>query len=269
MVDDRNLECHIGMIGAVFVMTMVIGAAILSYFDMGYTPWGYTISELAYYRYKTLFSIGMVAAGALMIPFFIKLERELVNISERLRLAATGVSILTSICIAWVGIIPDMEYYDQFFLFHMVVAIIAFGGCSVYILMYSILMLKGAGTKGYKGPGFKRYMSYYGFFIFSLMPILMMIASVGLTGGVGSVIEWLLFLNIVAWNFLTAYFLSKYKFSGMAGVYYDESMYDEKLAHFEKSLEVMKNLNMEDDPIAETLRENIEFIKKQKEKASK
>lgn len=238
------------MMGGLFGVILIIIAAILT---PGYSPFTHTISELAYYRYKTLFSIGMVVIGNAMIPFFIKLERELVNIKEKLRMAATGVAILTSMCISWVGIIPDMEYYDQFFAFHLTVAFIAFGGSSAYILMYSRLMQKAISTPSYKGPQFKRYMSYYGYCIFLLFIIMFIVMQ--------SLVEWLLFITIVIWNLVTAFFLTRYKFSGLAGLYYKKEQYPEMLKQFEGSLEILKNLNLEDSTEAEALKKNIKFLK--------
>ena len=250
---DRNMEIIFTMIGAIFVITIIIIAAILTWIDSGYSPMTHTISELGYYRYKTLFSIGMVAAGCLLIPFFIKLERELVNIKENLRILATGISLFTSVCTSMVGIIPDLEYLNEFLIFHIIVAAVAFAGGGTYILLYSILMYKGHQSPMYKGPQFKRYMSYYGFGVFILLIVLLIVLH--------PLVEWLLFLNILTWNFITAFFLRKYRFSGISGIYYKEEQYSEMLAKFEESLEILKNLNLDDDPMAEVLKENIKFLK--------
>ena len=258
MIADRNFECIFFIIGAFFSSTMVIIAAILSHFDMGYNPIQYTISELGYYRYKTLFSIGMVAGGCVAIPFFIKLERELVNIKESLRKLALGVSLLTSICISMVGIIPDLTYHNIFNLFHIFVAVVAFAGSATYILLYSILMYKGHSSPMYKGPQFKQYMSYYGFCVFGILILLFIIFI--------PIIEWILFINIVTWDIFTAYYLTKYKFSGIAGLYYKEEQYPEMLEKFEESLAILNQLNLADDPMAEVLKENIKFIKISTEK---
>ncbi len=246
------------MVGAIFVASIVIIAAILSYFEMGYNPIEYTISELALYRYRTLFSIGLVSAGCLLIPFFIKLERELVNIKENLRKSATAVAIFASICTSMVGVIPDIEYRKVFDLFHIFVAVIAFGGSATYIFLYSILMYKGHSSPMYKGPQFKRHVSYYGIFIFGNFIILLLIFI--------PPIEWMLFINILTWNFITAYYIIKYKFSGIPGIYYKEEQYPEMLEKFEESLMILKQLNLEDDPMAEVLKENIKFIKSAQDK---
>lgn len=255
---DRNLECIFLIAAGFFLSIMVFTAAILSYYDMGYNPIEYTISELAYYKYKTLFSIGMVAAGCCFIPYFMKLERELVNISEPLRYTATAVSIFTSICVAMVGITPDPEYPEMFNLFHVIMAGVAFGGSAMYILLYSILMYKGHDSPMYKGPQFKRYMSYYGVCVFGNLIVLFIWFI--------PIIEWILFINTIIWNMVTAYYLTKYKFSGIGGIYYKKEQHAEMLEKFEESLAILNQLNLGDDPMAEVLKENIKFIKSSQDK---
>ena len=75
------------------------------------------------------------------------------------------------------------------------------------------------------------------------------------------IIEWLLFINILTWDFITAYYVIKYKFSGIAGMYYKKEQYPEMLEKFEESLAILNQLNLGDDPMAEVLKENIKFIK--------
>ena len=57
----------------------------------------------------------VVLLGSLNIPFFLYMERELKNIKESIRKAATGAAMFTSVCVAMVGIIPD-ETYPVFFI---------------------------------------------------------------------------------------------------------------------------------------------------------
>ncbi len=200
-----------------------------------------------------LFSIGMIVIGNSMIPFFFKLERELVNVKESLRKTAIIVSIVISVCISLIGVLPDMEFFSQFFTLHMTAAIIAFGGSSAYIVMYSRLMQKAITNPSYKGPQFRRFTIYYGYSILILFVVMLIVLQ--------SIVEWLLFLNLIAWNILTAYFLTRYKFSGMPGLYYKKEQYPEMLKKFEGSLDILKNLKLEDSPEAESLKKNIEFLK--------
>ena len=131
---SHRMECYFGLVGAFITVICVFTAAILT---PGYNPTIDTISSLGSRQFKSLFSIGFVIGGSLGIPFFIYLERELVNIKEGIRKLATGISILASVCIALVGIIPDETYLDIFLIFHAFVATIAFAGSGVYITLYS------------------------------------------------------------------------------------------------------------------------------------
>ncbi|TFF87239.1 MAG: DUF998 domain-containing protein [Promethearchaeota archaeon] len=247
---DRSLECYFVMTAGVFGAILIIIAAIIT---PNYSPLTNTISELGYFQYKTLFSIAMVIIGNSMIPFFFKLERELTSIEESLRIIATAAAVFTAICISLVGVIPDLEYLNQFLLFHALVAVIAFGGSSIYILLYSRLIQKAIAMPSYKGPPFRRFLSYFGYSIFIVF-ILLMILFI-------PIIEWLMFILIVVWNVATAYYLSKYKFSGLAGLYYTKDQFPEMLNHFTESLEILKSLNLEDSPEAESLKNNISFLK--------
>ena len=67
------MEALLGFIAPIFFLSMLMIAISLS---PGYSPLTHTISELAYFPAKTLFSIAFITYGTLAIPFAIKLERE-------------------------------------------------------------------------------------------------------------------------------------------------------------------------------------------------
>ena len=100
----RRMEVFFGLIGALFLMVIL---PVTAFFTPGYNPLGQMISSLGHGAAKSLFSIGFVVAGSLFIPFYIYLERELINIKESVRRLATGIAIVTNVGIALVGIIPD------------------------------------------------------------------------------------------------------------------------------------------------------------------
>lgn len=60
--------------------------------------------------------------------------------------------------------------------------------------------------------------------------------------------------------------INSFKFSKIPGIYYKRSQYPEKLKLFKDAIQVLENLELKDEPIMETLKENIEFIKKEMEK---
>ncbi|TFG06163.1 MAG: DUF998 domain-containing protein, partial [Promethearchaeota archaeon] len=203
------MECYFGLFGALITAICVFTAAFLT---SNYDPRINYISDLGYLEFKSLFSIGFVIGGSLGIPFFIYLERELINISESIRRLATGASIITSVCVALVGIIPDNTYLEIFLIFHNLVASVAFIGSCVYISLYSYLMYQGPRTKLYTGPQFKKILAFYGFSI--NLPLVFFFATWS------SLIEWILFILIFLWVILTATTLLEFKFFNLAGVYY-------------------------------------------------
>jgi hypothetical membrane protein len=250
-----NMECYFGLFGALTTAICVITAAILT---PGYDFTKYYVSDLGYLEFKSLFSIGFVIGGSLGIPFFIYLERELIDISESVRRLATGASIFTSVCVALVGIIPDKTYLDIFLVFHNFVASIAFMGSCIYITLYSYLMYRGPKTKLYTGPIFKKVLTYYGFSI--NIPLILFYLTWS------AIIEWILFISIFVWVVATALTLLEFKFFNIDGVYYRRGKYPEALQRFEESLEILNNLNLGDQPIAKTIQENLEYLKKKVKK---
>ena len=148
-----RMEALLGFIAPIFFLSMLMIAISLS---PGYSPLTHTISELAYFPAKTLFSIAFITYGTLAIPFAIKLEREFVDISEKTRRVAITVALFSSLCISFIAVIPDENSYALFILFHGFSALIAFGGSSIYIVLYCFLMYKSTKIPPAEGNKFKR-----------------------------------------------------------------------------------------------------------------
>ncbi len=254
-IKESRMEVLFGFFGALFILIILPITILLT---PGYSPLEMTVSMLGEGEAKTLFSIGFVVCGSLLIPFYIYLERELVNIQENIRRLATGVSIFTNVCIALVGIIPDETYKTAFGAFHTFVALVSFIGSSIYIVLYSILMYQGPKSKMYKGPAFKKYLAYYGFLV-GFMFVLFFTTQHPL-------VEWILSILIITWVLITAIQCISLKFSKIPGVYYKRSQYPEALKLFEDAIQVLEKVELGDEPIMETLKENIEFIKSEMEK---
>jgi hypothetical protein len=254
-IKESRMEVLFGFFGALFISIIL---PITIAFSPGYSPLTDTVSMLGEHNAKSLFSIGFVVCGSLLIPFYIYLERELVNIQENIRRLATGTAIFTNVCIALVGIIPDHTYIAAFITFHSFVAGVSFIGSSIYIVLYSILMYQGPKSIMYKGPVFKKYLAYYGFLI-GVVLILFFITWQPL-------IEWILAILIISWVIITAVQCLSFKFSKIPGLYYKRSEYPKALKLFEDAIQMLDNLNMGDEPILETLKENIDFIKSEMEK---
>ncbi|MFX0106364.1 MAG: DUF998 domain-containing protein [Candidatus Hodarchaeota archaeon] len=254
--EDR-MEVTFGFFGTLLSVILLIIAAFLS---PGYSPLKDAVSSLGWGDSKSLFSISFVIGGSLCIPFYIYLERELVNIKENIRRLATGVSIFTCVCIALVGIIPDKAYLEIFVPFHGFVAAVSFIGSGIYIVLYSYLMYILPKAKMYEGPKFKKYIAYLGFSIGAILILFLF------TSTFAPIIEWILTITIYIWIILTAIHLISYKFFNIPGVYYRRSDYPEALQKFEDALEILYKLDLSEEPISETLNENIEFLKKELEK---
>ncbi|MFX1570277.1 MAG: DUF998 domain-containing protein [Promethearchaeota archaeon] len=263
---ESRMEVLFGLSGALFMAIMLPLTAIVT---PGYSPLEYTVSALGTMAAKSLFSIAFVVTGSLLIPFYIYLERELVNINDNLRRIATGLAIFTNMCIALVGILPDESYvsaaaYATFVTFHGFVSLIAFAGSSIYIVLYSYLMYLVPKSSMYKGPAFKKYLAYYGFFIGFILIVFL----VSIIVSIIPLIEWILAISILIWIIITALQCISYRFFDLPGMYYKKDQYPEALDLFEDALQILDNLGIKHDPIKKTLKENIDFLKNEVEKES-
>ena len=252
---EQKMEILFGLFGVLIALILLI---IAIFFTPGYSPLEKPVSSLGRGDAKSLFSIGFVVAGSLSIPFFISLERELVNIKESIRRLATGVSIFSSVCIALVGIIPDDTYIELFKIFHGFVAWVSFIGTCFYIDLYSVLMYKGPKSKLYSGPKFKKFLSYFGFSITFVL--------IGFLITKEPLIEWIVTTFIIVWILIAAIQMISFKFFNIPGVYYKRTQFPEALKMFEDALQILKRLDLSQEPITETIQENIEFLKNQLEK---
>lgn len=259
--EDR-MEILFGFFGTLASMILVITAAILSIPD-GYSPLENSVSSLVEEDAKSIFSIGFVIGGSLSIPFYIYLEKELINIKESVRRVATGVSIFTCVCIALVGIIPDKTFWPIFVLFHGFVAVVSFAGSAIYIVLYSYLMYRAPKAAMYEGPRFKKYLAYFGFSIGGTLIVLLITILLDIFN---PIIEWILTILIYLWIALTAIHLMSYKFFNIPGAYYKRSQYPEALKKFEDALQILDTLDLSEEPISGTLKENIDFLRKRMEK---
>jgi len=248
---NYNMEVYFGLFGAITTAICVFTAAFLTP-DFDFMK--HYVSDLGSMQFKSLFSIGFVIGGSLGIPFFIYLERELIAIKESVRRLATGASIFTAVCVALVGIIPDDTYLEIFLIFHAFVASIAFIGSCIYITLYSYLMYKGPKSKLYTGPIFKKVLAYYGFSINIALVLFYITWS--------SIIEWILFILIFLWVVITGITLLEFRFFNIAGVYYRRGKFPEALERFEESLKILNELGIKEHPISETIKDNIEYLKK-------
>jgi hypothetical protein len=131
-------------------------------------------------------------------------------------------------------------------------------GTCFYIDLYSVLMIKGPKSKLYTGPRFKKFLSYFGFSI-SVIFLIFLITREPL-------IEWILTSFIILWILITAIQMISFKFFNIPGVYYKRTQFPEALNMFESALQILQYLDLSKEPITETIKENIEFLRKQLEK---
>ncbi|MCK4287151.1 MAG: DUF998 domain-containing protein, partial [Candidatus Lokiarchaeota archaeon] len=85
-IKESKMEVLFGFFGALFILIILI---ITIFLTPGYSPVTDTISMLGMKVAQSLFSIGFVVAGSLLIPFYIYLKNELVYLQDNIRRIAT------------------------------------------------------------------------------------------------------------------------------------------------------------------------------------
>lgn len=181
MKTEDKMEYVFGFIG-IIVLALALTLAIC-YDGHDYNIFTRSISSLGNYNGRFFFSMGFVTAGCLGIPFYIKLEKSLMGVNEVIRRIATGISILSCLGIALVGVIPIAEFPHSFLLFHGFIAFMAFILSSVYIGLYSYLMLKDGDYS----------------FMIPVLGILSVLALLVLLITMTPVVEWILFGVMFLW----------------------------------------------------------------------
>ena len=190
-----------------------------------------------------LYGIGFIVGGLLLIPFYIYLERELLNIKESVRGLTTVITIFTNACVALVGIPPNPKNIKAFQAFHAFVAVVGFLGSSIHIVFYSIMMYQRSKSIMSEGPLFKTYLVFFGIFVGVLLIIFLITRYI--------ILEWMLGALIVFWVLITALQGISFKFSKTQGAYYNKSQNPEVLQPFKDQIQILDHLEKGNESISE------------------
>lgn len=201
-----------GLFGALFIIIFLLLTAFLT---PGFTPLNHPISVLGHSNANSLYGIGLMVGGSLLIPFYIYLERVLLNINVGVRGLTTATTIFTNACVALVGIPPDPMNIEASHAFHAFVSVVGLIGSSILIVFYSIMMHRSSKPKTSQGPIFKKYLVFFGIFNGVLLAIFLITRY--------SILEWIVGAFIVFWVLITAVQGISYKFSKTHGIYYKKS----------------------------------------------
>ncbi len=218
---DIRIGLVFGFFGALLILIFL---PLTAFITPGFTPLRNPISSLGHSTANSLYSIGLIAGGSLLIPFYIYLERELLNIKKSVRGLTTAIAIFTNACVALVGIPPDPINIEAFGAFHAFVTVVGFLGTSIHIVFYSIMMYKSSKSIMSKGPIFKKNLGFFGIFIGVLFVIFLITRY--------SILEWIVGALIVFWVLITALQGISFKFYKTQGGYYNKSQDPEVLQQY-------------------------------------
>ncbi|TFG23143.1 MAG: DUF998 domain-containing protein [Promethearchaeota archaeon] len=256
MISVKNkLESMFGLVGIIISSTLLFMAVLLT---PGYNPLEDTVSSLGLGPAKSLFSIAFVIGGSMGIPFYIYLERELSNLNETVRRLATAMSIITCVCIALVGIIPDETYIEIFRIFHSTVAFFSFISSAAYIGLFSILMYLSSNKSQFSRISFRKYHAILGFVIVGVLIILLITLL--------PIVEWIMTVLILTWIFISSIFVFVYQFIYIP-VPTLRKLPNKKLLHlFEEILNILNELNLDQESITKAVKRDIKIIESRIEK---
>lgn len=250
MISLKNkFESIFGLVGIIISSILLFMAVLLT---PGYNPLEDTVSSLALGPAKSLFSIAFVIGGSMGIPFYIYLERELSNLNEIIRRLATAISIITCVCIALVGIIPDETYIEIFRVFHSIVAFFSFISSVVYIGLFSILMYLSSKESQISRISFRKYHAILGFIIVGVLIILLTTLL--------PIIEWIMTILILAWIFITSIYIVAYKFIHIPVPTLRKLPNNKLLQLFKEMLNILNDLNLEEESITKAVKRDIKII---------
>jgi len=244
-----KLEPIFGIVGITIATVLLILSAIHT---PGYNPLVDNVSNLGYGTAKSLFSIAFVVGGSMEIPFYIYLERELSNINERVRKLATGISLITCVCIALVGIIPDETYIQIFRIFHDIVAFFSFIGSAVYIGLFSTLMFLGSRKSTYPRLNFRKFHPILGFIIVIVLIVLLITLF--------PIIEWTLTILILIWIFITSIYVFASKSIHIPVTTLGKIPNSKLLKLFQEVHNSLVELNLDDENIIKAVEDDITII---------
>ena len=256
MISVKNkLESVFGLVGITISSILLFIAVLLT---PGYNPLEDTVSSLALGPAKSLFSISFVVGGSMGIPFYIYLERELSNLNEVVRRLATAMSIITCVCIALVGIIPDETYLEVFRVFHSTVAFFSFISSAAYIGLFSILMYLSSKKSQISRISFRKYLAILGFIIVGVLIILLTTLL--------PIVEWIMTILILAWIFITSIYVFVYKFIYIPVPTLRKLPNSKLLRLFKEMLNILNELNLEQESIIKAVKRDIKIIESRIEK---
>lgn len=162
----------------------------------GYSIFTHTVSSLGIGPAGLLFNIGLILCGITAIPFEIYLgksiSRDIVN--DKVIKTTVAISIISSLSLSLVGFFPINQENDIKMFFHGFFASISFIGGLIYIIIFSLFILKD--------QRFMKLQAYMGFTVCGFF-ILYFCTLVPFT-------EWLAVFSIIIWTiFLSSYMLFK------------------------------------------------------------
>ncbi len=188
---------HGGVFGLLSVIVGVCGDILAASLFPGYSIFSNMISQLGTGPGAIYFNIGVFLAGFLAVPYVIylgKISLEHENGNKAFLKIAIIASVISSITLGLIGVVP--AYIDNFtiLLIHGTIAAICYIAAAVYLLIYSRYMLKD-----------ERFSNIFAYIAFINAVLFIIVVFTWLP-----LIQWMANICIIIWTTLvSAYMLYK------------------------------------------------------------
>lgn len=174
-----------GIFGLISVVLVIIGELIAFLLFPGYNIFKNMVSELGAGPGGIFFNVALIISGIIMIPYYIHLAKSFSGeeINENLRKHAILAAIISCITFSFLGVFPSLEDITLIYFTHGILAGISIASGLIYLICYSILMLKA--------QNYSKSQAYHGFFVAGIYATFLMTWI--------PIVEWVMNLAIMSW----------------------------------------------------------------------
>ena len=180
-----------GIISCVIVLIGDFTSIIL--FPGGFSFIENMVSDLGTGPYGFIFNFGLIFSGIVSVPYYLALVRSFDNeqIKENLKKFTITFSMISVITFIFVGVFPSIEENYIIYFTHGTFAFISLLTGAVYLILFSIMMLKD--------QQYKKIQAYHGFIV-SGTYIMFLFTWIPIT-------EWIATFAIITWIIANSFFM--------------------------------------------------------------
>jgi len=204
-IEKLNRHIPLRIFGLLSIAFGILGDFIAYLMYPGYNFTKNAVSALCDGSGGVFFQIGIVLSGFFAFFFAIYLGNTFSNetVSQKLRKISISFAIISCVSFIFLGAFCGKNLVIA--LIHGTSALISWGSGFFYITLYNILILRDS--------NYSKYIAYYGFFVSSILAILMIAFFLHLIPALRSLmvilptIEWINTITVILWYFTISMYM--------------------------------------------------------------